>query len=47
MTASSVLGQIKDIDAIPHLRKVVAKEQNLSCREQMEIDLEHLEKAQH
>jgi HEAT repeat protein len=47
MTASSVLGQIGDVSAIPYLRKAIAREYNEGCREQMRMDLKNLEKREH
>ncbi|MGD0214914.1 MAG: HEAT repeat domain-containing protein [Terriglobales bacterium] len=47
MAASSVLGQIGDVSAIPHLRNALAKEQNDGCRLTMRLVLQQLEKKGH
>lgn len=43
MVASSTLGTLGQISAIPHLRAALEKEQNESCRLQMSLDLQRLQ----
>jgi len=47
MAASSVLAQIGDVSAIPHLRNALAKEKNDGCRLTMRLVLQQLEKKGH
>lgn len=44
MTASHTLGRLGNVSAMPHLQGALAKEDNETCRLQMQIDLQRLQK---
>jgi len=46
MTASSMLGRLGNVSAIPYLEEALAKEQNDGCVLEMRMDLQHLRKQE-
>jgi len=46
MTASSTLGRLGNVSAIPFLQTALAKEQNDACRLEMGMDLQRLQKEE-